>query len=93
MGEADNVGGGLLTELFKIELGHGTKSFKGGLQGRRGQGSNDVGVGVNGTGFEGIGVNEEDVGVGGRGGIDGGGGRSKKRKAGDDELRAGGNGG
>ena len=51
-----------------------------------------VGVGVIGAGLEGVGVNEEDVGVGGRGGVDGGG-SSKRRKAGDDELEAGSNGG
>ena len=93
LGEVDDVGGGLLTELFKVELGRGAKGFKGGLRGRRGWGSNDIGVGINGAGLAGVGVNEEDVGVGGRGGIDGGGDRISKRKAGDDELRAGGNGG
>ena len=93
LGEMDNVGGGLLTELFKIELGRGAKGFEGGLRGRRGWGSDNVGVGVDGTGLEGVGVNKEDVGIGGRSGVDGGGGRSNKRKAGDDELRAGGNGG
>ena len=63
LGKADNMGGGLFAELFKIKLGHGAKGFKGGLRGRRGWGSDDVGVGVNGVGLEGVGVNEEDVGV------------------------------
>ena len=93
LGEADDMGGGLLTELFKVELGRGAKGFKGGLQGRRGRGSDDVGVGVDGVGLEGVGVNEEDVGVGGRSDVDGGGGSSNKRKIGDVELGAGGNGG
>ena len=93
LGEADDVGGGLFTELFEIELGHGAKGFEGGLQGRRGRGSDDVGVGVDSAGLEGVGVNEENVGVGGRGGVDGGGGRSNKRKVGDNKLKAGGNGG
>ena len=93
LGEADDVGGGLFTKLFEIELGHGAKGFEGRLWGRWGWGSDDVGVGVDGTGLEGVGVNEEDVGVGGRGGVDRGGSGSKKRKTGDDELRAGGNGG
>ena len=88
-GEADDVGGGLFTELFEIELGRGAKGFEGGLRGRRGRGSDDVGVGVDGAGLEGVGVNEEDVGVRGRGGVGGGGGSNKKRKAGDDELGAG----
>ena len=93
LGETDDVGGGLFTELFEVKLGHGVKGFEGGLWGRWGRGLDDVGVGVDGVGLKGVGVNEEDVGVGGRGGIDGGGDRINKRKAGDDELRAGGNGG
>ena len=93
LGKADDVGSGLFTKLFEIELGRGAKGFEGGLRGRRGWGSNDVGVGVDGAGLESVGVNEEDVGVGGRGGIDGGGGGNKKRKTGDDELGTGGNGG
>ena len=93
LGEADNVGGCLFTELFKIELSHSTKGFEGGLQGRQGLGSDDVGVGVNGVGLKGVGVNKEDVGVGGRSDVDGGGSRSNKRKVGDNELRAGSNGG
>ena len=89
LGKADDVGGSVFTELFKVKLGRGTKGFKGGLRGRRGWGSDDVGVGVNGAGFEGVWVDEEDVGVGGRSGVDGGG-SSNKRNAGDDKLRAGG---
>ena len=93
LGETDDVGSCLFTKLFKVELGRGAKGFEGGLRGRRGRGSDDVGIGVDGAGLESVGVNEEDVGVGGRGGVDGGGGRSNKRKAGDDELWAGGNSG
>ena len=93
LGKADDMGGGLLTELFKIELGRGTKGFEGGLRGRRGWGSDNVGIRVDRVGLKGVGVDEEDVGVGGRGGVDGRGGRINKRKAGDDELGAGGNGG
>ena len=92
LGEADDVGGGLLTKLFEIELGRGAKGFEGGLRGRQGRGSDDVGVGVDRAGFKGVRVNEENVGVGGRGGVDGGGGGNKKRKTGNDELGAGGNG-
>ena len=93
LGEADDMGSGLLTELFEIELSCGAKGFEGGLRGRRGRGSDDVGIGVDRAGFEGVRVNKEDVGVSGRGGVDGGGGRSNKRKVGDDELRAGSNSG
>ena len=64
LGKADDVGGGLFTELFKIELSRGAKSFEGGLRGRRGWGSDNVGVGVDGAGLKGVGVDEEDVGVG-----------------------------
>ena len=63
LGKADDVGGGLLTKLFEVELGRGAKGFEGGLRGRRGRGSDDVGVGVDGAGLEGVRVNEEDVGV------------------------------
>jgi len=30
LGEADDVGGGVFTELFEVELGSGAKSFEGG---------------------------------------------------------------
>ena len=63
LGEADDVGGSLLTELFKVKLGRGAKGFEGGLRGGRGRGSDDVGVGIDRAGLEGVGVNEEDVGV------------------------------
>ena len=93
LGEADDVGSCLFTELFEVELGRGVKGFEGGLWGRWGRGSDDVGVGVDGVGLKGVGVNEEDVGVSGQGSVDRGGGRINKRKAGDNELGAGGNGG
>ena len=93
LGEVDDVGGSLFTKLFEIKLSRGAKGFEGGLRGRQGRGSDDVGVGVDRAGLEGVWVDEEDIWVGGQGGVDGGGGRINKRKAGDDELRAGGNGG
>ena len=65
LGKADDVGSGLFSELFKVELGRGAKGFEGGLQSRWGQGSDDVRVGVDGAGLEGVRVNEEDVGIGG----------------------------
>ena len=64
LGEADDMGCSVFTKLFKIELGHGTKGFKGRLRGRWGQGSDNIGAGVDRAGFEGIGVNKKDVGVG-----------------------------
>ena len=93
LSEVDNVGGCLFTKLFEVKLGRSVKGFEGGFQGRQGQGLVDIGIGINGMGLEGVWFNEEDVGVGGRGGVDEGGSRSKKRKAGDDELGAGSNGG
>ena len=93
LGKADDVGSYLFTELFEVKLGCGVKGFEGGLQGRRGQGLDNIGVGVNGAGFEGVGVNEKDVRVGGQSGVDGGGSGSKKRKIGDNKLGAGCNGG
>ena len=89
LGKTDDVSGGLFTKLFEVKLGHGTKSFEGGLWGRQGWGSDDVGVGVNGAGFKGVWVNKEDIGVGGQGGVDRGGRGSNKRKTRDDELGAG----
>ena len=65
LGEADDMSGCLFSKLFEVELGCSAKGFEGGLQSRREWGSDDVGVGVDGVGFEGVGVNEEDVGVSG----------------------------
>ena len=93
LGKADDVGGCVFTELFKVELSYGAKSFEGRLRSRWGWGLDDVGVGVDGVGLKGVWVNEEGVRVGRRGNVDGGGGRSKKRKAGDDELGTGSNSG
>ena len=93
LGEADDVGGCLFTKLFKVELSCSTKGFKGGLQGRRGWELDDIGVWVNRMGLKGVGVNEKDVGVSGRSGVDGRGSGSKKRKTRDNELGAGSNGG
>ena len=64
LGKVDNMGGSLFTKLFKVELGHGTKGFKGGLQGKWGQGSDNIGAGVDGVGLEGIGADKGDARVG-----------------------------
>jgi len=106
LSEADDVGSGVFTELFEVELGSGAKSFEGRCGGKRGWGADDVWVGIDGGGLEGVGVDEGNAGAGGRGGVLGGlgnigviGARAsgfKKGEAGDDELktefRAGGNG-
>ena len=64
LGKADNMGSCMFTKLFKIELSCSAKGFKSGLQGRWGQGLDNIGVGVDGTGLKGVQVNEEDIGVG-----------------------------
>jgi len=64
LGEADNVGGGVLTELFEIELGSGAKSFEGGCGSEWGWGADNVWVGINWGGLEGVGVDEGDAGAG-----------------------------
>ena len=64
LGEADDVGGGSFSEFFKVELGSGAESLKGGCGSGRGWGANDVWVGIDGGGLEGIGVDEGDAGAG-----------------------------
>ena len=54
LGDVDDVGGGFFTKLFKIELSHSAKGFEGGLQSRWGQGSDNVGTGVNRVGLKGV---------------------------------------
>jgi len=107
LGEADDVGGGVFSELLKVELSSGAKGFEGGCGSKRGRGADDVWVGIDGGGLEGVGVDEGNAGTGGRCGVLGGLGnidvvwtrtsRLEEGEAGDDELVAefgtGGNGG
>jgi len=107
LGEADDVGGGLFSEFFKVKLSSGAESLKGGCGSERGWGADDVGVGINGGGLKGVWVDEGNAGAGGRGGVLWGlwdvdvvGARAsgfEEGEAGDDELKAefgtGGNGG
>jgi len=107
LGEMDDVGGSVFTELFKVELGRGAKSFKGGCRSERGWGADDVWIGIDGGGLKGVGVDEGDAGAGRRCGVLGrlgdinvvGAGASgcEEGEAGDDELElefgTGGNGG
>ena len=107
LGEADDVGGGVFSELLKVKLGNGTKGFEGGCRSKRGRGADDIWVGIDGGGLEGVGVNKGNAGAGRRGGILGGLGdvdivRARARgcekgETGDDELElefgTGGNGG
>jgi len=101
LGEADDVSGGVLSELFKVELGSGAKSFEGGCGSGWGWGSDDVRVGIDGGGLEGVRVDEGNTGAGGRSGVlwglgdvdvvGAGASGFKKGEAGDDEFGAGGN--
>jgi len=107
LGKADDVGGGVFTELFEVEFGCGAKSLEGGGRSERGWGADNIRVGIDGGGLKGVGVDEGDAGTGGQGGILGGLGdvdvvwsgasRFKEGETGDDELKAkfgtGGNGG
>jgi len=103
LGEADDVGGGVFSELLKVELSNGAKGFEGGCRSKRGWGADNVWVGINGGGLEGVGVDEGNAGAGRRGGVLGGLGNIdvvwaracgyEEGEAGDNELRAGGNGG
>jgi len=54
LGEADDVGGGFFSELFKIELGGSAKCFEGGGGSERGWRTDNVGVGVSGGGLKGV---------------------------------------
>jgi len=107
LGEADDVGGGVFSKLLKVELSSGAKGFEGGCGSKQGRGTDDVWVGINGGGLEGVGVNKGNAGAGRRGGILGGLGDvdivrarahgCEEGEAGDDELKlefgTGGNGG
>jgi len=97
LGEADDMSGSVLSELFKVELGSGVKSFEGGCGSKWGWGADDVWVGIDGGGLEGVGVDEGNAGAGGRGGVlwrlwdidvvGAGASGFKEREAGDGELK------
>jgi len=107
LGEADDVGSGFFSEFFEIELGSGAESLEGGCGSEWGWGTDEVGVGIDGGGLKGVGVDKGDAGAGRRCGILGRLGDIdvvwarasgfKEGEAGDDELKAkfktGGNGG
>ena len=72
LSKIDNMGGGFFSKLFKIELGSSTKGFDSGCGSEWGQGADDVGVGIDGSGLKGVWVNKSDAGTGRRCGILGG---------------------
>ena len=69
LGKADDVGGGFLSELLKVKLGSGTKCFDGGHRSKWGQGADDIGVGINRGGLEGVWVDKGNASVGKQGGV------------------------
>ena len=107
LGEADDVVSGFFAQLFEVELSSGAKCFEGGRGSEQGWGVDDVGVGIDGGGLKGVGVDEGNAGAGGRGGVlwglwdvdvvGAGASGFKEGEAGDDELElefgTGGNGG
>ena len=93
LGKVDDMSSSFFSKLFEVKLGSSAKGFKGGLGGRQGWGSDDIGVWVDRTGLKGIWVNEGDARVSKQGGIGGGLGGSKKRKIRDNEFGAGSNSG
>jgi len=107
LGKTDDVGGGFFSELFKIELGGGTKCFEGGCGSGWGRGADNIGVGINGGGLKGVRVDEGNAGtcrrrrvLGGLGDVDivgAGAHGNKEGEARDDKLKlefgTGGNGG
>jgi len=64
LGEVDDVGSGVFTELFEIELSSGAKSFEGGCGSEWGWGADNVRVGIDGGGLKGVGVDKGDAGAG-----------------------------
>ena len=103
LSKADNGSGGFFSELLEVELGNSTEGFDGKLGSNWGQGVDNVGVGINRSGLEGVWVDKGDASAGRQCRILGGlgdedivGARahgSEEGEAGDDELRTGGNGG
>ena len=66
LSEMDDFGSGFFSKLFEVELGNGMKCFEGRCGSRRGWGADNVGIGVNRGGFEGVRVNKGNAGAGRR---------------------------
>jgi len=107
LGKTDDVGSGFFSELLKVELSGSVKGFNGGRRSGRGQGVDDVGVGIDGSGLKSVWVDESDASASRQCGILGGledvdivwagASRFEEGEAGDGKLEAefgtGGNGG
>ena len=107
LGEADDVRGDFFSKFSEVKFSSGAESLESGCGSKPGRGADDVGIGINGGGLEGVRVDEGDAGAGRQGGILGGlgdvdvvGARAcglEEGETGDDELKlkfgTGGNGG
>jgi len=58
LSKTDDFGSGFFSKLLKVKLGNGAKCFEGGCGSEWGRGADNVGVGVNGGGLEGVQVDE-----------------------------------
>jgi len=63
LGNADNFSSSFFSKLFKVELSSGAKCFDGGCRSRWGWGADDIRVGINGGGLEGVWVDKGNAGV------------------------------
>ena len=96
LSETDDIGGGFFSELLKVKLSNGTEGFEGRCRSKRGRGADNVGIGVDGSGFEGVRVDKGNAGAGQRRRVLGGLGDEdivrawarglEEGEAGDDEL-------
>ena len=64
LGEADDVGGSFFSKFFEVELSSGAEGLESGCGGERGWGADDVGVGIDGGGLKGVGVDKGNAGAG-----------------------------
>jgi len=100
LSETDDFDSGFFSKLLEVELSSGAEGFNGRCRSGQRQGVDNVGVWVNGGVFKSVQVDKDDTGISKQGGVlggvdivQGGTSRCKEREAGDDKLRAGGNGG
>ena len=64
LSKTDNFGSSFFSKLLEVELGNGAKCFLSGCGSEWGWGADDVGIGVNRGGFEGVWVDKGDAGAG-----------------------------
>ena len=64
LSKTDNMGGSVFSDLLEIKLGSGMKGFKGGCRCRWGRGSDDVGIGIDGSGLKGAWVDKSNASTG-----------------------------